>query len=232
MAANRLTDTSINNLLLSYPRHDEDHSDYLFKIILIGDVGVGKSSALQRFRYGTFSERHANTIGVDFTFKTLKMSDGKVVQLQIWDTAGQERYRTITQSYYRNAHGVLLAYDITNERSYHSLQRWMEDLKKFCGNVIIIVIGTKLDIVQSNTNTREVPEESGQSIVDAYSNVMGFYETSSRDGLNVDEAFMGLITALRTKVDRSISRNCECEISQVITTPNSLPLKQQKRKCC
>jgi GTPase SAR1 family protein len=82
MAANRLTETSINNLLLSYPRHDEDHSDYLFKIILIGDVGVGKSSALQRFRYGTFSERHANTIGVDFTFKTLKMSDGKVVQVR------------------------------------------------------------------------------------------------------------------------------------------------------
>lgn len=116
---------------------DNDGFDYLFKIVLIGDMSVGKTSVVQRFKNGSFIDRQGTTIGVDFTMKTLvvgksitllngsiiPISDGKRVKLQIWDTGGQERFRTITQSYYRSANGIVLCYDITSPQSFQSLQR-------------------------------------------------------------------------------------------------------------
>jgi Ras-related protein Rab-1A len=98
--------------------------DYLFKILLIGDSGVGKSSILTQFANKTFTDSYMSTIGVDFTIKTVDI-DGKAVKLQIWDTAGQERFRTITSSYYRGAHGINLEYDITNVESFNNIKQWL-----------------------------------------------------------------------------------------------------------
>ncbi|XP_059800070.1 ras-related protein Rab-43 isoform X2 [Hypanus sabinus] len=116
---------------------DMDESfDFLFKVVLIGDAGVGKTCVVQRFKSGIFVERQGNTIGVDFTMKTLEIQ-GKRVKLQIWDTAGQERFRTITQSYYRSANGAIIAYDISKRGTFASVPQWIEDVKKYAGSNIV-----------------------------------------------------------------------------------------------
>ena len=119
----------------------EESFDYLFKIVFVGDMGIGKTCVVQRFKNGTYIEKQGTTIGVDFTMKTL-IVDGKRVKLQIWDTGGQERFRTITQSYYRSANGIILCYDITCRQSFESLIRWMDDVSKFAvPNVVKVLIG-------------------------------------------------------------------------------------------
>ncbi|KAK1147045.1 ras-related protein Rab-43-like [Acipenser oxyrinchus oxyrinchus] len=119
----------------------DDAFDFLFKIVLIGDAGVGKTCVVQRFKSGIFVERQGSTIGVDFTMKTMDIQ-GKRVKLQIWDTAGQERFRTITQSYYRSANGAIIAYDISKKGTFASVPRWIEGVKKYAGsNIVQLLIG-------------------------------------------------------------------------------------------
>ncbi|CAI9740328.1 ras-related protein Rab-43-like [Octopus vulgaris] len=133
---------------MAYHSHldPDDSFDFLFKIVLIGDAGVGKTCVVQRFKSGTYLEKHGSTIGVDFTMKTLQI-DGKLVKLQIWDTAGQERFRTITQSYYRSANGVIIAYDVTKRSSFDNIPRWLEDVKKYAGsNIVQLILGFEEEI--------------------------------------------------------------------------------------
>ena len=94
--------------------------DYLFKLLIIGDSGVGKSCLLLRFADGTYTDSYISTIGVDFKIHTVNL-DGKIIKLQIWDTAGQERFRTITSSYYRGAHGIIVVYDVTDQDTFSKL---------------------------------------------------------------------------------------------------------------
>ncbi|XP_065884766.1 ras-related protein Rab-43-like [Dysidea avara] len=182
----------------------EDYSDsfdFLFKIILVGDAGVGKTCIVQRFKNGIFIERQANTIGVDFTLKTI-MVDGKKIKLQIWDTAGQERFRTITQSYYRSTHGVIIGYDITKRESFTNVTRWLSDVKKFSGeDVMIILIGTKLDLVRSDIHLREVDVTEVKQFVKNYQ-VLDVLETSSKEDTNIDTVFQRLARALKSKHER------------------------------
>ncbi|KAL3079725.1 hypothetical protein niasHS_014007 [Heterodera schachtii] len=134
----------------THPMDPDDSFDYLFKVVLIGDMGVGKTCVVQRFKNGTYIEKQGTTIGVDFTMKTL-MVEGKRIKLQIWDTGGQERFRTITQSYYRSANGIILCYDLTCPESFMSLQRWIDDVSKFAvPNVAKILVGTKADLVEED----------------------------------------------------------------------------------
>ena len=107
----------------------------MFKLVLIGDSGVGKSSLLLRFADDSFSENYISTIGVDFRFKTLAV-DGKAVKLQIWDTAGQERFKTITGAYYRGADGIMMVFDKTNQDSFKHIPQWMEEIVKYADHSI------------------------------------------------------------------------------------------------
>nr|XP_060621950.1 ras-related protein Rab-43 isoform X2 [Anolis sagrei ordinatus] len=125
----------------------EERYDFLFKLVLIGDASVGKTCLVQRFKTGAFAERQGNTIGVDFTMKSLEIQ-GKRVKLQIWDTAGQERFRTITQSYYRSANGAILAYDISKRSSFQSIPRWIEDVRKYAGSNIVQLL---IDFLSTST---------------------------------------------------------------------------------
>lgn len=173
----------------------DDSFDYLFKVVLIGDAGVGKTCIVQRFKSGTFVERHGSTIGVDFTMKTVRV-DNKKIKLQVWDTAGQERFRTITQSYYRSANGVVIVYDITNRDSFKNVVRWTEDVKRYASpHVLKLLVGNKKDLEQEKI--REVSLEEARSCA-AHYNMIDALETSAKDSTNVEQAFVRIARELKT----------------------------------
>ncbi|CAN1275105.1 Ras-related protein RABE1a [Linum perenne] len=136
--------------------------DYLIKLLLIGDSGVGKSCLLLRFSDGSFTTSFITTIGIDFKIRTIEL-DGKRIKLQIWDTAGQERFRTITTAYYRGAMGILLVYDVTDESSFNNIRNWIRNIEQHASdNVNKILVGNKADMDESkrsaktNLNVEEV----------------------------------------------------------------------------
>mmetsp|Transcript_2901 Transcript_2901/g.5095 ORF Transcript_2901/g.5095 Transcript_2901/m.5095 type:complete len:202 (-) Transcript_2901:661-1266(-) len=158
--------------------------DYLFKMLLIGDSGVGKSCLLLRFADGTFNEGHISTIGVDFKIRTIEL-DNKTIKLQIWDTAGQERFRTIAAAYYRGAHGIVITYDITDRKSFENVKSWMDEIGKYGSDrVNKLLIGNKADMVDK----RAVKTEEGKELADALQ--MEFLETSAKTSENVEQAFI------------------------------------------
>ncbi|KAK7912661.1 hypothetical protein WMY93_012872 [Mugilogobius chulae] len=121
----------------------DDEYDYLFKVVLIGDSGVGKSNLLSRFTRNEFNLESKSTIGVEFATRSIQV-DGKTVKAQIWDTAGQERYRAITSAYYRGAVGALLVYDIAKHLTYENVERWLKELRDHAdSNIVIMLVGTR-----------------------------------------------------------------------------------------
>ena len=130
--------------------------DQLYKIVLIGDSGVGKSSLVSRYVKGTFPKNKGATIGVEFASKNLKLKTGTNVKAQIWDTAGQERYRAVTSTYYRGAIGAMVIYDITKYQTFESVFRWKEELKQYAENgIMVMLVGNKTDLKK----LREVKKE-------------------------------------------------------------------------
>ncbi|XP_057524012.1 ras-related protein Rab2BV-like [Amaranthus tricolor] len=165
-----------------------DHEyDYLFKIVLIGDSGVGKSNILTRFTRNEFCLESKSTIGVEFATRTLEV-EGKRVKAQIWDTAGQERYRAITSAYYRGAVGALLVYDITKKQSFDNVVRWLRELRDHAdANIVLMLVGNKSDL----RHLRAIPEYDGQLFAETEGLV--FLETSAFDSTNVDNAFQRIL---------------------------------------
>lgn len=159
-------------------------SNLLFKYIIIGDSGVGKSCLLLQFTDKRFEPMHDITIGVEFGARLINIQ-GKSVKLQIWDTAGQESFRSITRSYYRGACGALLVYDVTQRESFTHLQSWLEDAKANANTALVIMlIGNKCDL----ESARQVSREEGEAF--ARRNGLVFMETSAKTAENVDEAFL------------------------------------------
>ena len=113
--------------------------EHSYKILLLGDSAVGKTCFLKRYTDGTFQDVYLSTIGYDFKFKNVKLKSGKEVRIQLYDTAGQERFRTIAKAYYKGAHGIILMYDVTNQKSYDNIKRWLEQIKKEASNKIYII---------------------------------------------------------------------------------------------
>src|SRR3569833_3374668 len=107
--------------------------DHLFKLLLIGDSGVGKSCLLLRFADKSYTDSYISTIGVDFKIRNIEL-DGKKIKLQIWDTANQEHYKTITSSYYRGAHGIAIVYDVTDQESFNNVRNWLQEIDKFASD--------------------------------------------------------------------------------------------------
>ncbi|KAI7727016.1 hypothetical protein M8C21_032359 [Ambrosia artemisiifolia] len=168
-----------------------DHEyDYLFKIVLIGDSGVGKSNILSRFTRNEFCLESKSTIGVEFATRTLQV-DGKTIKAQIWDTAGQERYRAITSAYYRGAVGALLVYDITKSQTFDNVQRWLRELRDHAdSNIVIMMAGNKSDL----NHLRAVAEQDGQSLAEKEG--LSFLETSALEAYNVEKAFQTVLTQI------------------------------------
>ena len=156
---------------------------YIFKLILIGNSGVGKSSIIQRYMKQTFEESYKCTIGVDFLMKTLEIKN-KTVKLQLWDTAGQEKYKSMVASYYRGANVALVVFDLTNHDSFDSLPLWIENYyKNGPEQKNIILIGNKKDMVEERQVTQEEAELFSET------NNMIYFETSAKDGDNIEYVF-------------------------------------------
>ncbi|CAM8968121.1 unnamed protein product [Rhodiola kirilowii] len=161
--------------------------DYLFKIVLIGDSGVGKSNILSRFTRNEFCLESKSTIGVEFPTRTLQV-EGKTVKAQIWDTAGQERYRAITSAYYRGAVGALLVYDITKRQTFDNVQRWLRELRDHAdSNIVIMLAGNKSDL----SHLRAVNKDDAQHMAER--EILSFLETSAREATNVENAFQTIL---------------------------------------
>ncbi|XP_059441198.1 ras-related protein RABA1b-like [Corylus avellana] len=176
-------------------RADDDY-DYLFKVVLIGDSGVGKSNLLSRFTKNEFNLESKSTIGVEFATRTLNV-DGKVIKAQIWDTAGQERYRAITSAYYRGAVGALLVYDITRHATFENADRWLKELRGHTdSNIVVMLVGNKSDL----RHLVAVPTEEGKSYAEKES--LYFMETSALEAINVENAFAEVLTQIYHAVSK------------------------------
>ncbi|KAJ8616531.1 hypothetical protein MRB53_035903 [Persea americana] len=168
----------------------EDDYDYLFKIVLIGDSGVGKSNLLSRFTRNEFSLESKSTIGVEFATRSLNV-DGKIIKAQIWDTAGQERYRAITSAYYRGAVGALLVFDVTRHSTFENVERWLKELRDHTDpNIVVMLIGNKSDL----RHLVAVSTEDGKSFAERES--LFFMETSALEATNVENAFAEVLTQI------------------------------------
>jgi len=168
----------------------DDEYDYLFKVVLIGDSGVGKSNLLSRFTRNQFNLESKSTIGVEFATRSIKC-DEKTIKAQIWDTAGQERYRAITSAYYRGAVGALLVYDISKAQTYENVERWLNELRDHAdSNIVIMLVGNKSDL----RHLRAVPAEQAAALAERHN--LSFIETSALDSTNVELAFQRILTEI------------------------------------
>uniref|UniRef100_A0A803KFH4 small monomeric GTPase n=4 Tax=Anura TaxID=8342 RepID=A0A803KFH4_XENTR len=168
--------------------------DLLFKLLLIGDSGVGKTCVLFRFSDDAFNTTFISTIGIDFKIKTVELQ-GKKIKLQIWDTAGQERFHTITTSYYRGAMGIMLVYDITNAKSFENISKWLRNIDEHANeDVERMLLGNKCDM----EDKRVVPKAKGEQI--AREHGIRFFETSAKANVNIEKAFLTLAEDILRKV--------------------------------
>ncbi|KAL1778790.1 ras-related protein Rab-26 [Sigmodon hispidus] len=174
--------------------------DVAFKVMLVGDSGVGKTCLLVRFKDGAFlAGTFISTVGIDFRNKVLDV-DGMKVKLQIWDTAGQERFRSVTHAYYRDAHALLLLYDITNKDSFDNIQAWLTEIQEYAQqDVVLMLLGNKVD----STQERAVKREDGEKLAKEYG--LPFMETSAKTGLNVDLAFTAIAKELKQRSTQASS---------------------------
>ena len=163
--------------------------DIVFKIIVVGDAGVGKTSLALRYTQNTFTEEYIVTIGVNFLSKLVKINNDRV-KLQIWDTGGQERFAYIRPSYYKGATGAIITYDITNRESFIHLPRWLKELDKYCEGLITVLVGNKADL----EDRRQVEYSEGEDFAKSYS--LPFFETSAKENKNVVDVFEYLARAI------------------------------------
>ena len=168
--------------------------DHLFKLLLIGDSGVGKSCLLLRFSDDTYTDSYISTIGVDFKIKTIEIG-GKTIKLQIWDTAGQERFRTITSSYYRGAHGIIVVYDVTDQTSFSNVKQWLQEIDRYaCENVNKLLVGNKCDL----TTKKVVDYNTAKEFADGLG--ISFMETSAKNSSNVADTFITMANEIHQRV--------------------------------
>eukprot|EP00794_Sanderia_malayensis_P000287 gene287-913_t len=171
---------------------------YQFRVIIIGDSTVGKSSLLRQFTEGQFIQSSDPTVGVDFHVRIVDLSENIRVKLQLWDTAGQERFKSITRSYYRNCAGCLVVYDITNRESFEHVRDWLYEAKQSTNeqDIVFLLVGHKVDL----DFQREVTTSEGEAFANAHD--MLFLETSAKILCNVEEAFLSVAKEILHRLQR------------------------------
>ncbi|KQK08121.1 ras-related protein RABD1 isoform X1 [Brachypodium distachyon] len=197
--------------------------DYLFKLLLIGDSSVGKSCLLLRFADDAYVDTYISTIGVDFKIRTVEL-DGKSVKLQIWDTAGQERFRTITSSYYRGAHGIIIVYDVTDMESFNNVKQWLSEIDRYASDSVCkLLVGNKCDLVDSKV----VDTEEAKALADSLG--MTFLETSAKESINVEKAFLTMSSEIKKRMATQPAAERK---PTVHLHGKGQPIQQEKSSCC
>ena len=207
--------------------------DNLFKIILVGSSGSGKSCILLKYCDDVFEHRFISTIGVDFKIRTLKLKDKntnrmKKIKLQVWDTAGQERFKTIVSTYYRGTHGCFLVYDVTDPLSFEAMkvshQEVLAELPDQGDNTVIVLLGNKTDL----KGNRMVTYETGQTYANA-NNIL-FFETSAKTGKNVEDAFNSMIYEFLENQEKMTSNRMKDPLTK--NALHSLSIEEEKNCNC
>ena len=210
---------------------NEKKYDYIFKLILIGSSGVGKSSILQRYVQKIFNAEYTCTIGVDFFMKTIIIRD-KSIKLQLWDTAGTEKFKSITTGYYRGANAAFVVFDLTSKPSFDSVSEWIENYYKYSNpdsEKHVVLIGNKSDLKEN----REITQEQIDSFV--MNNKIKYFETSAKNGENIDECFYFIAEKLMNDLEEKGFENNINDKNDVINDEN---LKKNKidiiggKRCC
>ena len=203
---------------------DQDY-EFIFKVLLLGNSNVGKSSLFLRFVDDIWNDTFVPTIGVDFKIKTFEI-DSKKIKMQIWDTAGQERFKNIIASYYRGAHGILLLYDVTDKDSFKNLSNWLIEIEKNASkNVLKLLIGNKCDLEEK----RVISFNQGKEFADSYG--LKFMETSVKKNVNVREAFemLGRELMIASGEKKIVAQKQNKKVS--VAKSQDLSVKQ-KNGCC
>ena len=194
--------------------------DEKIKLMVIGETKVGKTALIKKYTRNEFGGTYLTTVGIDFQEKIINVED-KYVKLQIWDTAGQERFRNIAKNYFHTSDGFLLVYDISNKESFEKLYFWYEQIKLNAPeNTKCIVVGNKSDL----ENKREVSKNEGENFSKEYN--ISFYETSAKDGINVDEVFKELARDIVKDIKKNGPKN---KRSSQVLKKNT---KTKKKSCC
>ncbi|XP_061598495.1 ras-related protein Rab-25-like [Cololabis saira] len=203
----------------------DDSYNFVFKVVLIGESGVGKSNLLSRFTKNEFSHDSRTTIGVEFSTRTVQL-DKYIIKAQIWDTAGLERYRAITSAYYRGAVGALLVYDISKQLTYQSAERWLKELYDHADpHIVVMLVGNKRDL----ESLRTVPTEEARDFADKKD--LMFMETSALDATNVEAAFNEVLKAIHCKVaSKEVTRGSISAVT--LSSPIGAANAQEERKGC
>lgn len=211
---------------MAFYLEEDSGDDYLFKIVLLGDSGVGKSNLLARFARNEFYSNSKSTIGVEFQTQKMEIN-GKEVKAQVWDTAGQERFRAVTSAYYRGAVGALVVYDISRRQTFDSVARWLHELHTHCDmNVVTILVGNKKDL----RDAREVSTADGKSL--AESETLFFMETSALDSSNVNAAFQTIVKEIYNILSKKVIQSQELKKDPSIGSRKTVVLEanQEKKK--
>lgn len=206
--------------------------DISFKIMLVGDSGVGKTCLLVRYKDDTFlSGSFISTVGIDFRNKIVSIDDRRI-KLQIWDTAGQERFRSVTHAYYRDADALLLVYDVTNRGSFNSVKSWVTDIRHHAKDgVTVLLVGNKAD----NSSSRSISTVEGEQIAKEYN--MTFVESSARTGMNVELAFNAIAKELHRKSLTAADcfgegKNANCKTRDSFNINQYVESEKEKLSCC
>ena len=200
--------------------------DKTCKILIIGDSSVGKTCLIQRYANGIFKEDYIMTVGLDFHTKQ-EMINNLTVSIKLWDTAGQERFKALTPSFFRNAEGVVLAYDVTNSESFDNLKFWINSIKTnlFEKNIFIpiIIIGNKIDLEDMRDISKDIANKFAKE------NNFKYFETSAKTGEGVDEAFRDLVNQVLANLDKNEEGTIERKSIKIEENKDD---KQKKKGCC
>ena len=196
----------------------EESYDYLVKVLMVGESGVGKTCIIQRFIKNQFSTNHLSTIAIDFKMKLLKIR-GSNIKMQIWDTAGQERFNTLTSGFFKGSDGIILTYSIIDKNSFENINKWMLQVRTLAPpDVKVILVGNKSDF-----NERVVTYKEGKEMAEKYNII--FFETSAKSGENIKNVFQTMGEQVREKIINNPPQLYS-------TTFNDTIGPSKKKKCC
>lgn len=194
---------------------DNKKKNHIFKIILVGNSGVGKSNLMNVFMGNNFNSKSRSTIGIEYAVKNYIINNNNY-EVQIWDTAGQEKYKSLTRVYYRSASGIILVFDKSNRTSFECLNRWLEDIYNLTDNPEIILAGNKCDLIDHF----QIPDDEINYFCKV--NNIQFIETSAKNNYNVNNLFDTIVNSLVKKNNSSIRKN---------TILNSNNSDEKENKC-